>query len=149
MAVKMATLTACHHSAQKKLAATHDATQTDDDACAAPATGLVNPQFSTSALEAPQVVDSFPLSDDFAAPMYNQVRNKSLRQHSRMLFFKKFHRFRLWSGYRNKLSSPSKHRSASTGACATAHRNTNYARASPSNAGAESRHQFGPPCRCC
>ena len=42
MAVKMATLTACHHSAQKKPAATHAATQTDGDACAAPATSLVN-----------------------------------------------------------------------------------------------------------
>ena len=36
------------------------------------------------------------------------IRNKSLRQYSRMLFSKKFQRFRLWSRYRNKLLSPSK-----------------------------------------
>ena len=36
-------------------------------------TGLVNPQISTSAVKISQVVDPFPLSDDFAAPMYNQV----------------------------------------------------------------------------
>ena len=41
------------------------------------------------------------------------IRNRSLQQYSRMLFFKKFQRFRLWSGYGNKLLSPSKcfHRS--------------------------------------
>ena len=36
-------------------------------------TGLENPQISTSAVKISQVVDPFPLSDDFAAPMYNQV----------------------------------------------------------------------------
>ena len=44
MAVKMATLTVCHHSAQMKLAVTHAATQTDvthDEVTSA--TGLVNP----------------------------------------------------------------------------------------------------------
>ena len=56
MAVKMATLTACHHSAQKKPAATHAATQTD-------ATGLVNPQISIT---------------DFAAPVYNQVNQEQI-----------------------------------------------------------------------
>ena len=43
MAVKMATLTACHHSAQKKPAATHAATQTDVTHGGQAATGLVNP----------------------------------------------------------------------------------------------------------
>ena len=41
-------------------------------------TSEVNPQFSTSAVEAPQVVDSFPLLDDFAAPMYNQVHQEQI-----------------------------------------------------------------------
>ena len=35
-------------------------------------------QFSTSAVEAPQVVDSFPLLDDFAAPTYNQVHQEQI-----------------------------------------------------------------------
>ena len=55
-------------------------------------TGLVNPQFSTSAIEAPQVVDSFPLSDDFAAPMHNQVHQEQIvpivQPHA---IFRKFH----------------------------------------------------------
>ena len=41
-------------------------------------TGLVNPHFSTSAVEVPQVAVSFPLSDDFAAPMYNQVHQEQI-----------------------------------------------------------------------
>ena len=41
-------------------------------------TGLVNPQISTSAVEASQVVGPFPLSDDFAAPMYNQVHHEQI-----------------------------------------------------------------------
>ena len=52
MAVKMATLTACHHSAQKKLAATHAATQTDvTHGKVTPATGLVNMQISFTPVE--------------------------------------------------------------------------------------------------
>ena len=69
MAVKMATLTACHHSAQKKPAATHAATQTDvTHGEVTSATGLVNPLFSIAAVET-------PLQKDFAAPMYNQSQS--------------------------------------------------------------------------
>ena len=67
-------------------------------------TSLVNPQISITAVEASQVIDFFPLSEDFAAVMYNQViRNRSLQQYSRKLLFRKFLSFRLWSGFRNKL----------------------------------------------
>ena len=66
MAVKVATLTACHDSAQKKPAATHAATQTDvTHGEVTSATGLVNPQISITAVETPQVVGSVPLSEDF------------------------------------------------------------------------------------
>ena len=41
-------------------------------------TGLMNPQFSTSAVEAPQVVDSFPLLEDVAAREYNQVHQEQI-----------------------------------------------------------------------
>ena len=37
---------------------------------------LVNPQISTTSVEIPQVVGSFPLSEDFAAPVYNQVHQE-------------------------------------------------------------------------
>ena len=33
----------------------------------------MNPQFSTSAVEAPQVVDSFPLSEDFADVIFQEI----------------------------------------------------------------------------
>ena len=38
----------------------------------------MNPQISTSAVEASQVVGPFPLSDDFAATMYNQVHQEQI-----------------------------------------------------------------------
>ena len=41
-------------------------------------TGLVNPKFSTSAVEAPQVVNSFPLLEDVAAREYNQVHQEHI-----------------------------------------------------------------------
>ena len=67
-------------------------------------TSLISPQISFTAVEAPQVVGSFPLSEDFAAPMYNHVhQEKSLQQYSRKLFFRKFFSFRLLSGFRNKI----------------------------------------------
>ena len=244
LAVKMATLTACHHSAQKKPAATHAATQTDvtyeevtsatglvnpqisitvvetpqavgsfplsDDFAASvynqvnqeqivtamqtqvidqkipefpvvewiqeqisgtidvipqesatqrttkqivhvpvhqiqeqsTVTSLVNPQFSTSAVEAPQVADSFPLSDDFAAHMYNRVHQEQIvaTVQPRVIFqeIPEVQDADSNTG-RNCLA----HRSASTGACATAHRNANCTRASPSNTRAERRHRFG------
>ena len=56
----------------------HAATQTDGDAYAAPAAGLVMPQISSAAVEIPQVVGSFPLSEDFAAPVYNQVHQEQI-----------------------------------------------------------------------
>ena len=72
IAVKMATLTACHHSAQKKLAATHAATQTDvTHGEVTSATCLVNPRISITAVET-------PLSEDFAAPVYNQVNQEQI-----------------------------------------------------------------------
>ena len=40
--------------------------------------GLMNPQFSTSAIEAPLVVDSFPLLEDLAAHIYNQVHQEQI-----------------------------------------------------------------------
>ena len=79
MAVKMATFAACHHSAQKKPASTHAATQTHvtcDEV--ASATGLVNPHISITAVETPQVVGSFLLSEDFASPVYNQVNQEQI-----------------------------------------------------------------------
>ena len=39
---------------------------------------LVNPQICTTSVEASQVFDSFPLSDDFAARMYNQVHQEQI-----------------------------------------------------------------------
>ena len=41
-------------------------------------TGLVKPRISFSALEASQVVGSFLLSEDFAAPVYNQVHQEQI-----------------------------------------------------------------------
>ena len=38
----------------------------------------MNPQFSTSAVEAPQVVSSFPLLEDVAAHKYNQVHQQQI-----------------------------------------------------------------------
>ena len=45
-------------------------------------------------MQAPQVVDSFPLLEDFAATEQPHI------------IFKKFHRFKLWSGYRSRVLSP-------------------------------------------
>ena len=39
---------------------------------------LLNPRISTTAVETPQVVGSFPLSEDFAAPVYNQVHQEQI-----------------------------------------------------------------------
>ena len=39
---------------------------------------------------------------------WKMLPHRSLRQYIRRLFFRKFLRFRLWSGYRNQLLSPSK-----------------------------------------
>ena len=52
-------------------------------------TDLVNPQFSITAAEASQVVGLFPLLE--------------LQQHSRMLLFRKFLSFQLWSGFNNRM----------------------------------------------
>ena len=41
-------------------------------------TGLVNPQISITAVEGSQVVGSFPLSEDRAAPVYNQVHQEQI-----------------------------------------------------------------------
>ena len=72
MAVKMATLTACHHSAQKKLTATHALTQTDVTyGKVISAAGLLNPQISVTVVET-------PLPEDFAAPMHNQVNQEQI-----------------------------------------------------------------------
>ena len=55
-------------------------------------TGLMNPQFSTSAVEALQVVDSFPLLEDVAAREYNQVHQEQIVADSTAAWFfsKKF-----------------------------------------------------------
>ena len=88
MAVRMATLTACHHSAQKKPAATHTATQTTvtyekqapvfefvaptehfsfapDDTYAAPTSGYVAPAIAGTFTEPVPVIEyvSFALDD--------------------------------------------------------------------------------------
>ena len=42
------------------------------------ATGLVNTQISFTAVETPQVIGSFPLSEDSAAPVYNQVNQEQI-----------------------------------------------------------------------
>ena len=42
------------------------------------ATGLVYPQISITAVETPQVVGSFPNSEDFAAPVHNQVNQEQI-----------------------------------------------------------------------
>ena len=82
MAVKMATLTACHHSAQKKLAVTHAATQSDlthgevtsapavTKAAPAPVDGYVAPTLAvTSAAPAPVIGYVAPApSVTYAAP---------------------------------------------------------------------------------
>ena len=41
-------------------------------------TSLINPQISFTTVEAPQVVGSFPLSEGFAAPMYNQIHQEQI-----------------------------------------------------------------------
>ena len=41
-------------------------------------TDLVNPQITVTAVEASLVVGSFPLLEDFAAPMYNQVHQEQI-----------------------------------------------------------------------
>ena len=41
-------------------------------------TDLVDPQISITAVQASQVVGSFPLSEDFAAPKYNQVDQEQI-----------------------------------------------------------------------
>ena len=41
-------------------------------------TDFVSPQISMTAVEAPHVVGSCPLSEDFAAPMYNQVHQQQI-----------------------------------------------------------------------
>ena len=108
MAVKMATLIACHHSMQKKPAATHVATKTDGDAYAVPATGLVSSQFPITTIEAPQVVDSFFCRKTLLHSCTTKsIKNKLLQHYKRKLLIKKFQRLRLWSGYRNELLSPS------------------------------------------
>ena len=71
---------------------------------------MVNPQFPITAVEAsaPQVVGSLPLLEEFASHMYNRVHQEQIVATVACYFFKKFHRFKLWSGYRNKLLTPSK-----------------------------------------
>ena len=58
-------------------------------------TGLMNPQFSNSAVEAPQVVKAFPLLEDVAAREYNQVHQEQIVATVQPLaIFRKFQRFR-------------------------------------------------------
>ena len=53
-------------------------TEHSDDTYDAPTTGLMNPQISITAVEASQVVGSFPLSEDFAAPVYKQIQQEQI-----------------------------------------------------------------------
>ena len=41
-------------------------------------TGLMNPQISTTSLEASQVVDSLPPVEEFSEPVYNQVNQEQI-----------------------------------------------------------------------
>ena len=63
--IRMALAGAVHHSHMR---AANMATQT----------GFVLAATYAATAEAPQVVCSFPLSDDFAAPMYNQVHQEQI-----------------------------------------------------------------------
>ena len=50
-------------------------------------TSMVNPQFSSTVVDAPQVVGSLPLLEEFTAPVYNQVRSLQGRRPSTLWKF--------------------------------------------------------------
>ena len=75
----MAILTVFHQSSQKKPAATHAGTQTTVTHCeVTSATCLVSTQISICAVEIPQVVGSFLIWEDFAAPVCNQINQEQI-----------------------------------------------------------------------
>ena len=105
-------------------------------------TGSVNPQFSTSDVEAPQVVDSFPLSDDFAAPMYNQVHQEQIVATVQLdVIFQEIPVVHVVERIQEQIVEPIEVLPQERVQLHTAIQN--FARASPSNPGAESRHRFG------
>ena len=95
--IRMALASAVHHSHMR---VANMGTQTD----------FVPAGTYAATAEASQVVSSFLLLDDFAGPHVQPSSSGTDRYNSTAAcyFFRKLQRFRLWSGYWNKLLSPSK-----------------------------------------